>query len=35
MRVDSNDNLYLSQYGRDFRSLDEVSKLFLERVFTG
>jgi hypothetical protein len=35
MRADSNDNLYLSQYGRDFRSLDEVSKLFLERVFTG
>src|SRR5437899_1226237 len=29
------DNLYLNQYGRDFRNLDDVSKLFLERVFTG
>ena len=34
-RVDSDDNLYLNQYGRDFRNLDEVSKLFLERVFEG
>jgi hypothetical protein len=35
IRVDSNDKLYLNQYGRDFRDLDEVSKLFLEKVFTG
>ena len=35
IRVDPNDNLYLSQYGRDFLSLDEVSKMFLERVLTG
>lgn len=34
LRVDANDKLYLSQYGRDFLSLEEVSKLFLERVFT-
>ena len=33
IRVDADDNLYLNQYGRDFRNLDDVSKLFLEPVF--
>jgi hypothetical protein len=35
MQVDSNDNLYLNQYGRDFRNIDDVSRMLLEPVFTG
>jgi len=35
MRVDRNGQLYLNQYGRDFLNFDEVSRMFLERVFMG
>ena len=35
IRVDPSDNLYLNQYGRDFFNLDEVSKMFLERILKG
>ena len=33
IRVDADDNVYLNQYGRSFRNLDDVSRLFLEPVF--
>jgi hypothetical protein len=35
IRVDSSDKLYMNQYGRDFHDLNEVSRFFLEKVFTG
>ena len=34
-RVGPNEELYLSQYGRDYPDLDEISRMFLERVFKG
>jgi hypothetical protein len=35
IRVDTGGELYLSQYGRDFLNFDEISRMFLERVFKG
>jgi len=34
-QVDSNGALYLNQYGRDFMNFEELSRMFLERVFKG
>ncbi len=33
IRVDTSGKLYVSQYGRNFLDFDEISKMFLERVF--
>jgi len=35
MRVNAGGELYLNQYGRDFMSFAELSRMFLERVFKG
>jgi len=35
MRADRNGDLYLSQYGRDFLSFDDISRMLLERIFRG
>jgi hypothetical protein len=35
MRVDRNGELYLNQYGRDFSSFSDVSRMLLERVLKG
>ena len=35
IRVDTNGELYLNQYGRDFTNFEELSRVFLERVFKG
>ncbi len=35
IRVNTGGELYLSQYGRDFLTFDEISRMFLERVFKG
>ena len=35
IRVDPNGALYLNQYGRDFMNFEELSRMFLERVFKG
>jgi len=35
IRVDTKGELYLNQYGRDFMTFDEISRMFLERVFKG
>jgi hypothetical protein len=34
-RVNTNGTLYLNQYGRDFMNFEELSRMFLERVFKG
>lgn len=35
MRADRNGELYLNQYGRDFLNFDDLSRMFLERIFKG
>jgi hypothetical protein len=35
MRADRNGEIYLNQYGRDFLNFDDVSRMFLERIFKG
>jgi hypothetical protein len=35
IQVDTGGKLYLSQYGRNFLTFDEISRMFLERVFKG
>jgi len=34
-RVHTGGTLYLNQYGRDFRNFEELSRMFLERIFKG
>jgi hypothetical protein len=35
MRVNTGGDVYLNQYGRDFMNFEELSRMFLERVFKG